>query len=212
MKIGVICHDYWHPGQTMTQGLEPLKAEGFRLDFIQDGEACTSSWLEDKAAVLIAKSNDAYTADSAPWLTEEKQTLLRSFVENGGGLLVLHSGTVGYRNETAYFELIGGVFVSHPKACEVTVAYAGEPVLPVKEPGSFTVHDEHYFVEVLDERIKVIMTSVSEHGTQPAGWVREQGKGRVCVLTPGHFLEALLHPGYQAAIAGGLRWCGGGSL
>jgi type 1 glutamine amidotransferase len=55
----------------------------------------------------------------------------------------------------------------------------------------------------------VFLTTVSEHGTQPGGWTRLEGQGRVCVLAPGHNLEVWLAPAYQTLIANALRWCGG---
>ena len=45
------------------------------------------------------------------------------------------------------------------------------------------------------------------HGTQPGGWTRQEGAGRVAVLTPGHNVEVWLHPSYQTLIGNALRWC-----
>ena len=48
-----------------------------------------------------------------------------------------------------------------------------------------------------------------EHGTQPAGWTRTHGTGRVCVLTPGHNLAIWQHPSYQRLLRNCLAWCAG---
>jgi len=72
---------------------------------------------------------------------------------------------------------------------------------------SFTAVDEHYFMELDDEGADVFLTTVSEHGTQPGGWTRTAGAGRVCMLTPGHNVEVWLHPSYQAVVENSLRWC-----
>jgi type 1 glutamine amidotransferase len=53
----------------------------------------------------------------------------------------------------------------------------------------------------------VFMTTSSEHGTQPAGWTRTEGEGRVCVLSPGHNAEVWLHPSFQALLRSALLWC-----
>jgi type 1 glutamine amidotransferase len=53
----------------------------------------------------------------------------------------------------------------------------------------------------------VFLTTTSEHGTQPGGWTRTEGEGRVCVLTPGHNLEVWLQPSFQALLLNTLRWC-----
>jgi len=52
------------------------------------------------------------------------------------------------------------------------------------------------------------LTTKSEHGTQPGGWRRSQGAGRVSVLTPGHYVETWLHPSFQALLVNVLKWCG----
>ncbi|OMF18889.1 hypothetical protein BK133_30200 [Paenibacillus sp. FSL H8-0548] len=209
MKIGVICDDYWHPGKNIIEGLKHLTRQGFQLDYNQHASEWSPSWMEQQDVIILAKSNQISATDQTPWLTEEIQHYFQSYVEQGNGLLVLHSGTVGYRNEPIFYELIGGVFEHHPEACPVAIAYTDQSALGGAAVQGFTVHDEHYFVETLEERIQVFMTSHSEYGIQPAGWLREKGEGRVCVLTPGHFLHVLQLPEYEIAIENALNWCGG---
>jgi len=40
-----------------------------------------------------------------------------------------------------------------------------------------------------------------------AGYVRTQGRGRVCVLTPGHNLPVWLNPQFQKLLTNALNWC-----
>ncbi|WP_162341439.1 ThuA domain-containing protein [Paenibacillus paridis] len=207
MKVGVICDDYWHPGQMIKEGLGLLEEQGFQFDYKQHASEWSPSWMQQQDVILLAKSNQISASDKTPWLTEEVQQAFHGYVEQGNGLLVLHAGTVGYRDEPVFYELIGGVFQHHPEAGSVTIDFTDVNLLGGKAAQGFAVHDEHYFVEVLEERVNVFMTSQSEHGSQPAGWFREQGKGRVCVLTPGHFLHVLQHPEYQIALANALHWC-----
>ncbi|MGO4698099.1 ThuA domain-containing protein [Paenibacillus sp. 2TAB26] len=209
MKIGIICDDCWHPGKLIKEGLELLGKQGFQLDYTQHASEWSRAWMDQQDVVVLAKSNQVSATDTTPWLTEEIQLQFQSYVEQGKGLLVLHAGTVGYRDEPVFFELVGGVFQHHPAACSVTIVYKDETPWDKVLAQDFTVHDEHYFMEVIDDRIQVLMTSESEHGTQPAGWIREQGEGRVCVLTPGHLLSVLQMEEYQATIKQALKWCGG---
>ncbi|WP_138755620.1 ThuA domain-containing protein [Paenibacillus sinopodophylli] len=210
MKIGVICGDYWHPRKLIMDGLELLREHGYQLDYLQLASEWSQEWMAQYDAIVLAKSNELSAEDRSPWLTQEIQEGFRSYVEGGKGLLVLHAGTVGYRNEPIFYELIGGVFTHHPEACPVTITSTDEQLDVTAGVASFTVHDEHYFMETLDERIKVFLQSESEHGTQPAGWIREQGNGRVCVLTPGHFLHVLQLPEYQNALKRAINWVGAG--
>ncbi|CAM4382806.1 type 1 glutamine amidotransferase [Paenibacillus endophyticus] len=206
MKIGVICDDYWHPGKLVTEGLELLSEQGYTFHYIQHASEWSREWMNEHDAVVLAKSNQVSAVDETPWLTPDIQQQFQSYVEEGKGLLVLHAGAVGYRAEPLFYELVGGVFEHHPEACPVTISSLNEELGIAIAQGTYTIHDEHYFMEVIDERIQVFMQSESVHGTQPAGWVREQGKGRVCVLTPGHFLHVLQHTDYQATIKNAINW------
>ena len=58
--------------------------------------------------------------------------------------------------------------------------------------------------------VDLFVTTRSSHGEQPGGWTRSEGRGRVCVLTPGHNLDVWLHPSYQALVLNALRWVGQG--
>lgn len=44
---------------------------------------------------------------------------------------------------------------------------------------------------------------------QQGGWWREEGDGRVCVLTPGHNAEVWVHPEFQTLLRNALLWCAG---
>jgi len=91
--------------------------------------------------------------------------------------------------------------------------------------GMFCETDEHYRLEILADDADILMASYSPpqgdpgkeeedpyYNTRawigPSGYVRKQGKGRVCVLTPGHLLPVWHNPNYQRAIENALLWCG----
>lgn len=157
--------------------------------------------------VLLTKSNDVSAADRTQWVTPEVEEAFRAYVSGGGGLLAIHSGTTGYRETPTLRRLLGGVFVQHPPQGAVTIVpTAGPPLAAGVE--SFTLKDEHYQMAMAPVEVAPLLTATSAHGTQPGGWTRTEGAGRVCVLTPGHNVEVWLHPAYQTMIGNALRWCG----
>lgn len=214
MNIGVICGDRWHAADVVIEGLSPLDSGsdpgGFHFDYITDTLAWSNDTLKARDIVVLAKGNARSPVDWDPWLTEDVQQAFVDFVERGGGLLVIHSGTTGYSAEPLFRRLIGGGFVHHPHACPVTVTSEDNAVIPAIGAQTFTAHDEHYFMELYGDDLNHFMTSTSEHGTQPAGWTRQQGQGRVCVLTPGHFGPVWQDPTYRQMIAVALDWCAKG--
>jgi type 1 glutamine amidotransferase len=127
------------------------------------------------------------------------------YVRQGNGLLVIHSGLAGYHEYPVLRGLMGGAFSRHPPQCPVIIEpRAGHHL--TAGGAAFTVVDEHYFMELDDDQADVFLTTVSEHGTQPGAWIRTEGEGRVCVLTPGHNVDVWRHPSYQAIIQNALRW------
>lgn len=204
MRTLVICDDYWHPAATPRTGLEAL-AKQFEFDWLEDAGDWKADMLHNYHVVLLTKSDNRTAADQTPWVTDDIQNEFVDYVQAGNGLLVVHSGTV-YEKVPVMRRLIGGAFLEHPKQCPVTVEpKSGHPLTA----GStlFTEVDEHYMMAFDDKKADVFLTTTSEHGTQPGGWTRPQGDGRVCVLTPGHNTEVWLNPSYQTLLRNALQWC-----
>ena len=201
-RVLVSCGDQYHPADIVMEGLARLTDHDFAFECAPDGPLDD---LElDFAVIILAKSNACSPTDPSPWLTLEFETRFREFVKRGGGLPVVHSGTVGFPKQSAVRLITGGAFVSHPEACEVNIkAVKKSPVS--KDIAPFTVHDEHYFVDA-DADNDVFLQSQSDNGIQPAGWTRSEGEGRVCVITPGHFAGVWEHPGFLTLIKNALKW------
>ncbi len=205
MRVLVLCDDRWHPASVVKSGLGPLADEGFEFTYIEDMADWTPDMIKGFRVVILAKSNNFSSTDTKEWATEEAQSAFESYVQNGGGLLAIHSGTAGYKEASTIRGILGGVFTHHPEQCQVTVETVGQHIITDGfEP--FTLKDEHYFMEIVNEDLCVFLASKSQHGRQPAGWVRNHGKGKVCVLTPGHNLEVWLHPSFQLLLRNSLHW------
>jgi uncharacterized protein len=186
-RIGVFAGDKYHRGDIVREGLSPQK--GFEFDF-----GLSLHDLTGYQAIVLAKANHRSHEDESPWVGPDDQVALETFVGGQRGLLVIHSGTVGY--EGFIREATGGHFRSHPEPCQVEVKPTGLD--------SFEVFDEHYQMEFVGGDVFAI--AKSEHGEQPAGWRRLIGKGRISVLTPGHYAAVWAHPRYQAMLSRELDW------
>ena len=207
MRILVLCDDYWHPARTPRAGLAALEHSGYEFDWIEHAGEWSAERMAAYPLVLLTKANNISAADQQPWVTEAVEQAFLEYVRNGNGLLAIHSGTAGYTQALVLRGLLGGVFVSHPPQCLVTI----EPRADHRLTGggaAFSIKDEHYHMALDDTQADVFLSTTSEHGTQPAGWTRREGAGRVAVLTPGHNLEVWLHPDYQTLIGNALGWCG----
>ena len=208
MRTLVLCDDYWHPAHIPRAGLAPLEHSGFEFDWIEQADEWSAARMAEYPLVLLTKANNISATDQQPWVTPAVEQAFLEYVRNGNGLLAIHSGTAGYTETPVLRGLLGGVFVSHPPQCMVTVEPRSNHPLTAGS-AAFTLKDEHYHVALDDTQADVFLTTTSEHGAQPAGWTRHEGAGHVAVLTPGHNLEVWLHPDYQTLIGNALRWCGG---
>ena len=222
MRVLLICDDYWHPGQVPIDGVAPLAQKGFQFDIITNTSDFSTDILAQYSVVVLCKCDEVSREDKQSWKTENVQQGFIDYVESGGGLLVIHSGTVAGKNTEALDLLIGCRFKGHPKDTPVTV----QPVKPhpvTEGVDLFCETDEHYHIDILTPDADVLLASYSAaQGEEskykedpyhncpaaicPAGYVRTQGKGRVCVLTPGHLLPVWLNPNFQRLLENALNW------
>lgn len=211
MQTLVLCDDRWHPARVPREGLRVLNGKGFDFDWMEDAREWSAERMAAYKLVVLTKSNHFSYTDHREWMSEEVQSAFVEYVRKGNGLLAIHSGTASYQDALELRSLLGGVFTHHPEQCAITMELKPDHPLTTGI-SSFTLKDEHYFMAMGDPNVDVFMTTRSEHGEQPAGWRRNEGSGRVAVLTPGHNLEVWLHPSYQRLILNALRWCGKVSL
>jgi type 1 glutamine amidotransferase len=206
VQVLVLSDDYWHPASVPQAGLAALAGDAFTFDWITDATA----WSEDRMAsypvTVLTKSNNVSAVNRDGWMSPAVEQAFVNYVRAGNGLLVIHSGSAGYQENAVLRALMGGVFLQHPPQCQVTIEPRGAHALTAGVV-AFTVQDEHYHMALDDARADVFLTSKSEHGEQPAGWTRTEGRGKVCMLTPGHNLEVWLNPAYQTQIVNALHYC-----
>jgi type 1 glutamine amidotransferase len=225
MRILLLCDDRYHPGSIPAEGIQPLKEKGFALDVISDAGFFRPESLANYNVVIMSKCDHITLENLEPWKTDEVQDAFVKYVENGGGLLVTHSGTVKGKATEKLDTLIGCSFAFHPNNCPVTVDVI-KPHPVAEGLSAFTEVDEHYHLNITASDADIFLASYAapqgdeaRYKTEPyfntpaairaAGYTRVQGRGRVCVLTPGHTLAVWLNPQFQLALENALRWCAG---
>jgi len=221
----MLCDDKAHPGKVRIDGVAPLKEKGFDFTVITDAKEFTPDMLMDYPVVLLTKNDHSSNEDHSPWKTEAVQQAFVEYVENGGGLLAIHSGVCGGDATDKLDQLIGCRFTHHPRANPVTV----QPLIPhpiTEGVGMYCEVDEHYHLKITADDVKVLIaayappqgtpdqyeSSPNENnpgGILPCCLIRTQGKGRVCAYTPGHRLPVWLDPNFQRTLENAINWCAG---
>ncbi|RGP80302.1 hypothetical protein FLONG3_1603 [Fusarium longipes] len=98
------------------------KTRGYRHDCISSTVSAFDSLpfevtaTEDTAELLSLSSYDviALGHTSGDFLSEEEVNCLARFVENGGGVVGVHSATCGMLSDNRYTNILGEVFDGHP--------------------------------------------------------------------------------------------------
>lgn len=224
MRILLLCDDYYHPGKIPIEGIDPLKDQGFEFDIISDAKDFNPETMSEYPVILLCKSDERSKNIRESWKTKTIQKAFINYVEHGGGLLAVHSGIVAGKDTAELDQMLGSRFTYHPAQTPVTVqVIKPHPVTEGVE--MFCEVDEHYRLEWLAGDADILMASYSPaqgdeslYGTNPhntpawigaSAYVRTQGVGRICVLTPGHTLAVWHHPQFQKLLINALNWCKG---
>ncbi|GHV61744.1 hypothetical protein AGMMS49587_06700 [Spirochaetia bacterium] len=206
----VLCDDLWHPAEVVKRGLRNLKNDTFRFDFVMDAkDILTPEMIAQYPAIICCKGDYLTSANKEPWFTDITEVGARefeSYVFNGGAFLSLHSGNTA-KEGSEYGAFVGNYFLGHPPRCKVEVIISGDHAI-VRGVKNFSIRDEHYQLALdAHEKTELFRTRSEAGGDQIGGYVRELGKGRLCVMTPGHNLSVWEHPEYQKLLMNALNWC-----
>ncbi|MBN1532783.1 MAG: ThuA domain-containing protein [Spirochaetes bacterium] len=134
---------------------------------------------------------------------------LRDFLRAGGGLLGIHSASASFKSCAEYYQLLGGRFVSHDAIMEFEVIPSPGSSSIFAGCGGFTVRDELYLHDVY-RGTAVRFHALHGGREEPMVWTREEGKGRVCYIEPGHCASSIGNAGFRQVTLAALRWlCSG---
>jgi hypothetical protein len=216
--ILVLCDDQWHPAEVIIRGfkgLSDLVKDEFRFDFVSDAkDILTPAFIARYPVIVCCKGNQLNSANNAPWftpVTEVGAGEFEAYVESGRGFFALHGGNTAREGKDGweYGAFVGNYFISHPPRCHIDVKITGTHPI-VRGVEDFSIRDEHYqLIHTAAGREELFRTYSEAGGEQIGGYVRHIGKGRLCVMTPGHILSVWEHPQFRKLLINGFRWCAG---
>ena len=212
IPVLVLCDDFWHPAEVIERGFRSINQNEYSFDFITDPkDILTPEMIKGVPVIVNCKTDMLNAANKAVWfepgVTEVGIKELNDYVTEGGGFLSLHSANTAKDKNSGYGLFAGNIFLGHPPRCSIDVKICGSHPI-VEGVGDFTIRDEHYQIECFAENCMHLFKTVSESGgTQCGGYALERGKGRLCVMTPGHILSVWQNPSYQKLIMNALKWC-----
>ena len=217
MKVLIIAGDRWHPMEVVKRGILEFQdlAPDVEYDFMEDAkDMLTPELLREYDCVVVGKANQMCTANDSLWMAEGTAEVcedqIRDFIMEGGGVMFLHAGGGETKEKSPkWCQLTGNSFLGHPERCEVRVEVTGDHE-STKGCEGFADRDEHYQLEYLADDLDVFLRSYSDYAKeQTAGYTRTLGKGRICVLIPGHTLAVFRNAQFRKIFLNALKWCAG---
>ncbi len=189
------------PAQRAKAFLPVAAANGVDLFYTDDPADLNPDGLRDYHALLFYNNQ--------PSISRDQLNALLAFVENGGGLAVIHSGSAAFQNSEEYIRLVGGAFRSHGD--DTFSAVRAAPDHPaVRGVPVFESWDETY-IHAKHNPVNRTVLEVRREGDdeEPWTWVRTYGNGRVFYTAWGHDERTWGNEGFQRLVVQGLRWSAG---
>ncbi len=153
--------------------------------------------------------------------TGDRLAQVRHYLEDGGGLVLIHSATwtkPAPSEEVADLIGVGGFRLFRHGAVSLDVTAPEHPICRGLPRSLVLENDETYWPPTpVRLGVTVLATSVEERGAkgntpmaaQPMLWCYESGKGRVFGCVPGHFAATFEDPNFRDLLLRGIAWVAG---
>jgi type 1 glutamine amidotransferase len=150
----------------------------------------------------------------------ELENNLLAYVQNGGGLMVVHGGIVTQNKSRAFSRLVGASFDYHPpqQPIQIRLVEPEHPLVQVFPKEGFKHIDEPYFYSNAyeDKDFRPLLYFNNEEITgqrEPAktgktyvAWIRSEGKGKVMYCSPSHNAQSFENPDLLQFFLNGLQY------
>jgi type 1 glutamine amidotransferase len=229
----------WRHTEPIDVSKERLKAldasAGFRFEFTEDPASLNAKNLAQYDVLMLNNStlriasngaSDSASLTALRWpakgltnaVTRGQQEAIASFVREGKGLVVVHSGIDAFYGWPEYREMVGGgLFERHPFTREARVTIEDPKDPSVSHLGKSVAYKEEYYYLDHNPRptshvlASLDLTSVGDttRTDHPLMFIRRYGKGRVYVNLLGHFGDTWKRDDYFNSVLQGIRIAAG---
>lgn len=145
-------------------------------------------------------------------LSEAGQTAIRSHVEQGGGLLAMHTASICFDNWPEWRDILGGAWdwsrSFHPEISPIHVDIASKDHAIMSNLNDFDVTDEiyHHLAPLPDVEPLLTAQASEEEGPQTIMWARRLGQGRVVYDGLGHDAASVRNATHQRILKRAALW------
>lgn len=181
--------------------------KGFKIDTTENSSVMTQENLDQYAAIVfLSTTGDIFD--------EAEQAAFEGYIQNGGGLVGIHSATDTEYDWPWYGKLIGGYFESHPKQQEATIQILDQNHPATKHlPAEWVKFDEWYNYKNLNPEVTVLanLDETSYEGgkngeNHPIAWYQEYDGGKMFYTGLGHTEASYSNPDFLQHVWGGIEY------
>ena len=194
--------------QIINMGIE----EGIKVDTTENPLLFHLDHLSQYEAVVFLNTNGIDV------LGPEQKEAFRSYIQQGGGYVGVHSASATEYDWPWYGELVGAYFDQHPTPQEATILVTDRHHPSTRHlPFRWTRFDEWYNYRTNPRQNVHVLMSLDENSYEgglmghdhPIAWAHEFDGGRSWYTGLGHTEESFAEPAFMQHLLGGIRWAAG---
>jgi type 1 glutamine amidotransferase len=144
---------------------------------------------------------------------EQAKTNLAKFIDNGGGLVLVHFACGAFQDWTEFEQIAGRVYdpkkPAHDRYGVFKVEYVAHEHPVTKGLDDFEITDELYTClknSTIPVKVLAESTSIVDKQRHSMAFVREHGNGRVFLTTLGHDVKSVGAQEFKTLLQRAVRW------
>jgi uncharacterized protein len=171
----------------------------------------------------VLKADSSLTQQAARYKAQQLESNLIDYVQNGGGLVILHGGIVMQNKSVNFGQMVGGSFDYHPKQQMLDVklvdpnhrmvqALGGQGFQHVDEAyifnNAYTQYDFHPLLYMEADKIQGLREPIGDN-IKYISWVKRFGKGHIFYSSPSHNAQIYENPKMLRFFLDGMQYAVG---
>jgi type 1 glutamine amidotransferase len=166
----------------------------------------------------LVKTTDVLVLYDYADADEAGQKALRTYLESGKGLVVLHHAVCNNQQWPWWYEeVVGGLYVLKAMPGKPASSYKHDQEFDVRPVGShpvirgiapFHIGDEAYGNVWVSPKVQVLLETEHPLNVKPVAWIGPYTKSRVVYIQLGHDHLAHQNPVFRKLVHQAIAWCG----
>ncbi|MCM8806782.1 MAG: ThuA domain-containing protein, partial [Candidatus Omnitrophica bacterium] len=170
------------------------------LSIIEEEKVIENGEIFNFDGILIYTEPQKFTK-----LNKNAEENLIKYLKNGGGLFILHSSIICFKENQKLQEILGCKFLSHSPVFEYELKSNNSHFINRRIPSTL-IQDEFYFLDITSDNIQILFEGYWQGKILPLGYIKNYENGRIFYFSPGHSLETFKNKDILKVIKRGINW------